>query len=83
MPRMASGGPWGTLDHAEAARTDCLVKTARVLTAVARWMADLESMVGESWPRDVGWVEGWMGGRCRRWASRCLWVEVNGWRWVV
>ena len=45
MPRMASGGPWATLDHAEAARTDCLVKRARVLAAEARWRAVLESMV--------------------------------------
>lgn len=58
MPRMASGGPWATFAHAEAARTDCLVKTVRVLTAAARWKADLESMAEEmGWPRDVGWME--------------------------
>jgi len=60
MPRMASGGPWGTLDHADAARTDCLVKRARVLAAEARWRAVLESMIVICDERRWRWL------RCRR-----------------
>jgi hypothetical protein len=72
MPRMASGGPWATFAHADAARTDCLVKTERALTAAARWKAVLDNMVSMCGPRGIE-VEGVFG-------EEMGGAVVNGWR---